>query len=129
MRLRFITSLLFIFSFLGYLEWGQDQSNFIYQAEWDIMIKAFNRPLSVLHPFILLPFTGQVLLFISVVMSRPHRKWLIAGIVLISILYVIILLIGLMELNFKMILSVFPFFGLSAYLVYLMGRHNPGKSS
>ncbi len=108
---------LILTSLLGYLEWGTDQKMFLLQGEADILVKLFRDPASVLHPFILLPLVGQILLLVAL-FQNPPRKWLIyAGMACIGLLLGLILVVGLIGGNVKTILSTLPFLFFSGWMV------------
>ena len=109
--------LLLISTFIGYLEWGTDQSSFIVQSEWEVLKKVPEDPLSLLHPFILLPVAGQLLLLFDIIKKNNGKKLSVIAIVLMSLLYLMILFIGLLDMNFKKILSALPFFILSFVII------------
>lgn len=109
--------LLLISTFIAYLEWGTDQSSFIVQSEWEVLKKVPEDPLSLLHPFILLPVAGQLLLLFDIIKKNKGKKLSVIAIVLMSFLYLMILFIGLLDMNFKKILSALPFFILSFVII------------
>ena len=65
--------------------------------------------MSVLHPFTVLPMLGQVLLLLTLFQKTPGRWLTYIGMGLLSLIMLIILLIGLLGMNWKMILSTVPF--------------------
>jgi len=65
MKIKFLNGLLILTSLVGYLEWAGNNHLFLFQAEADIIKKLITDPKSVMHPFILLPIIGQVLLLIT----------------------------------------------------------------
>lgn len=104
-----------LFSFLiCYLEWPNN-STFIFQAEWDIFFGSSVKKENFVHPAIALPFIGQLLLIITLFQKQPSRKLTIIGIILMGLLVLLLLLIGILGLNFKIILSVIPFISLSIF--------------
>lgn len=117
MKNRQLKILLLISTFIGYLEWGTDQNSFIVQSEWEVLKKVPEDPLSLLHPFILLPVAGQLLLLFDIIKKNKGKKLSVIAIVLMSLLYLMILFIGLLDMNFKKILSALPFFILSFVII------------
>ncbi|MBX7052314.1 MAG: hypothetical protein K1X54_09790 [Flavobacteriales bacterium] len=111
MKTKVLNFLTILTSLLGYLEWGGGESHsFLFQAEAEVFSKLFSNPTSVLHPFILIPLGGQLMLLLTLFM-KPYTKFLTyAGIISIAVLLLLILLIGLMSMNFWMVLSTLPFF-------------------
>jgi hypothetical protein len=117
MKHKTLNLLLILTSLIGYLEWGQDNSTFLWQAELEVLSKLFTTPDEVLHPFILLPLAGQLVLIITLFQSKPSKALTYAGMAGIGILLVFMFLIGLMSLNYKTILSVLPFL-ITSFLVF-----------
>lgn len=109
MKTKVLIALCFLTSLIGYLEWGSDQSMFLFQSEWDILQKLFTDPMSVAHPFILLPLFGQVLLLLSIFQKKPHRLMVYLGLVGIGILLLFMFVIALISFNLKITLSTLPF--------------------
>jgi hypothetical protein len=109
MKAKILNALLIISSLFGYLEWGQGQQTFLFQVEADIISKLFSDPQSIIHPFIILPLFGQVLLFLTLFKKIPQRKMTYIGLLALGILLLFIFFIGLMSLNYKIILSTIPF--------------------
>lgn len=97
-----------------YLEWPGDNSGFIFQMEYDL----FTRDLSwhtMLHPMIVVPLAGQLLLIGSI--FYPNRRLIITSILLLGFLAILILLVGILALNWKIVLSTLPFVGMSAFFI------------
>lgn len=113
-----IWNILLLISFLfGYLEWGKNQHLFIYQAIAELYEKGKINPLSVLHPFIILPFVGMLLFLYTVFQKTPNRIITIIGAICMSSIMVMILIIGVLVPNFKMLGSVAPYF-IIAFFVF-----------
>ncbi len=101
--------LLILTSLLGYLEWGQGNSSFLFQAEAEVIVKLFLDPVSVLHPFTLLPMFGQVLLLITLFQKFPSKTLTYIAIGCLGLLLLFVFIIGLMSLNVKIFSSTIPF--------------------
>ncbi|HLP11103.1 MAG TPA: hypothetical protein VK177_04165 [Flavobacteriales bacterium] len=94
---------------VAYLEWGQNNHAFLYEIEWMIFKKLFQDPNSLVHPFILLPLAGQLVLLFCLFQKTP-TKWLtMAGTAAIFLLIGFIFMIGLLTLNTKVTLLSLPF--------------------
>lgn len=115
MKTKVLNGLLIVTSLLGYLEWAGDNHLFLLQAEVEIIIKSINAPTSVIHPFVLLPLIGQILLIITLLQKTPHQWLSYIGSACLGILLVFIFLIGIMNLNFKIICSTIPFLVILCY--------------
>jgi len=112
--------LLIVSSMLGYLEWGKGHQMFLFQAESEIFAKLFNQPGSVLHPFILFPFLGQLLLIITLFQKKPGKILTFTGIAGIGLLVGLMFVIGCLGLRFNILLSTLPYL----FLAVLTIRHH-----
>lgn len=113
--------LLVITSLLGYLEWGKDESIFLLEGEILIISKLFTDFTSVIHPFILLPMAGQILLIVTLFQKSPSRLLTYLGLGSIGILLFIMFLIGLLSLNYKILFSTIPFL-VTGFFVIMKNR-------
>ncbi|MFN8243361.1 MAG: hypothetical protein U0X40_04835 [Ferruginibacter sp.] len=114
---RILNTGLLLSSFPGYLEWGRGQHSFLIEAEIQIFQKAVNDAVSVLHPFTVIPLIGQILLIISLFRKNPNRLLTFAGMACIAGIMLLLLLIGIMSGNWKIIASVLPFLVLSFFVI------------
>ncbi len=120
MKEKVLSVLLILTSLMGYLEWGQGQHLFLFQAEGEILLKLWADPKSVLHPLILMPLMGQILLAITVVQRTPSRILVYIGMGSLSILLGLMCIIGIISFNLKILFSTLPFLVLSVFtLIYL----------
>jgi len=125
---QIIVLLLLIFSLFGYLEWGTNQHSFLFQAEADILSKIFQHPKDFIHPLILLPLLGQCCLIISLFWNRHSQKLQVIGILSLSLIMLMVLLIGFLNLNIKMILSALPFVTLAIWQLRQFYRQRKKQS-
>lgn len=109
MKNRLLIILLLFTSLFIYLEWGGGSSSFLFKLEFDVLKKLISDPVSVLHPFVILPLLGQMLLLIALFFNSPGKWLLFAGIVFLSLLPAVILLVGLLSVNIKILLSLLPY--------------------
>ena len=100
---------LMLTSLTGYLEWGKGNHLFLFQAQMQILSKLFSDPLSVIHPFILLPLAGQLILLFTLFQKKPSRLLTFAGMACLSLLLVFMFVIGLLSINLKILVSTLPF--------------------
>ncbi|MEN9346570.1 MAG: hypothetical protein RLZZ77_81 [Bacteroidota bacterium] len=114
-------------SLIGYLQWGGNQSAFLFETEWLILSQLFIRPTDFAHPFILLPLLGQVLLIIHLFLAKTNKRLLYACIGALSTIMLMILLVGMMSLRGPIILSSLPFFFLCFWLIRTL-RKNPSSA-
>ncbi|MGE0638541.1 MAG: hypothetical protein AB7G44_08035 [Bacteroidia bacterium] len=106
---RLINIGLILTSLIGYLEWGTESSTFLFQAELEVFRKFFINPLDVLHPFVLLPLFGQLLLLFTLFQKTPGRVVSLAGLSALSLLMLLLLFIGIISFNWKILVSSLPF--------------------
>jgi hypothetical protein len=109
MKSKILNGLAIVASLFGYLEWGKDSSAFLFRAEAEILSKLFSDPLSVVHPFTVLPLTGQILLLITLFQRHPSKLLSLAGIGCIGILFALMFVIGMISFNMKIVVSTVPF--------------------
>lgn len=100
-------------SLIGYLEWGEGRSVFLFQAEAEMFSKALADPWSVIHPFTLLPVLGQLALLVTLFQRTPSKALTYAGIGGIGLLLGLMLFIGVIDTNLKIAASTLPFVVLS----------------
>lgn len=119
---RKILNLLLVLSFqVGYLEWGGSNSSFIFRAEWDIIRKAASAPEAFLHPFILIPLCGLLLLLVTLFQKDPSRKLTLAGLACLSVLMLFLFFIGVIALNAKIVCAAIPFL-IAGFFVWRSNR-------
>ncbi len=106
---RIINICLLLTFLLGYLEWGKNNSLFIFQAEVEIFLKAKTDFVSILHPLILIPFLGQIILLYTIVQKKVNRNLSLLGFASLGILMLLLLVVGFLTLNLKIIGSTLPF--------------------
>lgn len=109
--------LLILASLVGYLEWGQGPSVFLFQAEMEMFTKAVADPGSVIHPFTLLPVLGQLALVVTLFQRTPSKVLTYAGIGGIGLLLGLMFFIGVIGANAKVALSALPFLVLSVVTI------------
>ena len=106
---KILNFLLIITSLIGYLEWSGDSRAFLFEVEAEILTRAFTDPVSVMHPFIVIPFLGQLLLFITLFQQTPAKVLTYTSIAGLGLLLLFMFVIGVMSGNFKIIVSTIPF--------------------
>ncbi|HYV92049.1 MAG TPA: hypothetical protein VE978_09715 [Chitinophagales bacterium] len=117
MKSKILNLLLILTSLFGFLEWGKGNKQFLFQLEKEIILKIFSEPASVIHPFTILPLTGQLLLLITLFQRNPGRILTYAGIGGIGVLLLMMFVIGLLSLDFKILLSTIPFLVIAVFTV------------
>jgi hypothetical protein len=111
---RIINVCLFISFLFCYLEWGAGNSDFIFQMEYDVFAKSLQGT-SVLHPLIILPFLGQLILLFTIFQKIPNKKLTLISICLLGTLVLMILLVGMLALNLRIIGSTIPFIAVAIF--------------
>lgn len=114
---KFLNLCLILFSLIGYLEWGTDQQMFLIQGEIEIVKKFLESPTSIIHPFILLPFFGQVILIYTLFQKTPSKTLTFLGMGGIGILLLLMFVIGLISFKFKILCSTLPFLITSIFTI------------
>lgn len=122
-KLKIITSCLLISSGFVLLEWGGGHSQFLYSIEWEIIQKLQTDPGAILHPLIILPVFGQILLLVHIILPNPSKWLLPVGIGSMSLIMILVLSVGIIGLNLKIIISLIPFTLLSATSLMLRKSH------
>jgi len=117
MKAKILNALLIFTSLFGYLEWSGDSKSFLFQAEAEIFSKVLQDPVSVLHPFTVLPFIGQLLLIITLFQKTPGKKLTYAGIAGLGILMLLIFVVGILSMNYKIFLSTLPFLSIAGVAI------------
>lgn len=120
----FFSFLNLLSSFFGYLEWGKEQSSFLFQVERDLLFGALGNTNSFSHPMILLPILGQLLLLISLFPIQKRKWFFVCGFVGIGLLMFMILLSGALSLNVKIVSSVLPFWAFGGFAIRQFFRRN-----
>lgn len=109
MKTKLLNLGLILASFIVYFEWGGDNRNILLGMELEIFSKFIDDPLSVLHPFIVIPFIGQLLLVITLFQKKPGRMLSLVGLVAISFLLTFVFFISVIDLNIRILCSILPF--------------------
>ena len=110
--------LLVLSSFIGYLEWGDGNSQLLIQMEGEILRELTSDPASILHPLIILPMIGQGVLLFTLRQTQPNKWLTLLGIVCIGALMVIILIAGISGQRGMIILSTVPFLTIAIFTIY-----------
>jgi cobalamin biosynthesis protein CobD/CbiB len=126
MKVKSLNILLIFSSLLGYLEWGQNNSSFLFQIEFEVLNSLISDPKSTAHPFTLIPLLGQFLLIITLFQKKPNKWLTYTGIVCIGLLLGLMFFIGLSTLNLKILFSTLPFF-LMTFLIFRIIKRNKSK--
>ncbi len=118
MKKKILNLGLIVTSLFGYLEWGKNSSIFLLIGEWEILKKIFTNPASVLHPFVVLPLIGQILLVVTLFQKEPGKKLTYIGFASIAILFLLMLFIGIISIKVKILVSTLPFLSIGVYTIF-----------
>jgi hypothetical protein len=94
---------------IGYLHWGKDNSSFIFTSEAALLSKINTTPQALLHPFILIPLCGQLILLYTLFQKEPGRILTYTGLSCLSILMLFLFFIGIITPSIKIAGSAIPF--------------------
>ena len=117
MNFLLIKTGLLVSSLFCYLEWGNDNSAFLFQVEYLIFTRNASAE-SFMHPLVITPFIGQLLILISLFITGPSPGLTLTGIVMLSILILLVLFVGILSTNLAIIASTMPFIIIS--VVYII---------
>lgn len=115
--LRIISALLLITFLICYLKWGQDQGGLIIVLEYKLIFEQAKSAESLIHPLVIIPFLGQIILIWNVIRKRPDRRIALGGMISLGILVLMITLVAFLSRNLFMILSIVPFWIVSIILI------------
>jgi hypothetical protein len=113
---------------MGYLEWGSNQQRFIAFAEWEILSKAGQNIGEVLHPFIILPFIGQLLILITFFQKNPNRLMSLMGVGCLASIMVFLSFIGIISLNIRIFAASLPFLLSAIWVIKLNWKKTASKN-
>jgi hypothetical protein len=114
MTLRLINIGLILAFLSGYMEWGQGNSAFVFDAARAIFTEADNLIGSLTHPLIISGLAGLIILIYCAIRPDASRRLNTIGILILSPVVLLILLSGGLSGNLKSVASTLPFLGLAA---------------
>ena len=120
-RFRLYSLGLIVSSLAGYLEWSKDNRMFIYQMELEVFSKFLTQPSSVIHPFVVLPLIGQLILLFNACRKKPSRALTLIGMATLGLLLFFMLLIGMLSTNLRIFAAAVPFALVSVYTIWSVG--------
>ncbi|WP_410221174.1 hypothetical protein [Pedobacter sp.] len=127
MKEKLLNTLLIIFSLFGYLEWGADSSTFLFEGEYEVLSNLLIKPDTVIHPFTMIPFLGQILLFATLFQKKPNKIMTYIAIVCLGLLLGFMFFIGITRINFKILISTLPFLVTATYTVFHLRKQKGDK--
>ncbi|HQQ97270.1 MAG TPA: hypothetical protein PLX35_08400 [Cyclobacteriaceae bacterium] len=121
---KFVNAGLLICSLFVYLEWGGGYHTFIIQGELEMFSKAIGNPMSALHPFVLLPLAGQIMLLYTLFQKDPSKRLTLIALGCLSVLILFITFVGVLSRNYKVVLSTVPFVSFAVAALRINRRTN-----
>jgi hypothetical protein len=106
---------LFVSFLFCYLEWPPDNRYFVYEIAYELLFQTSGKADAFSHPLVILPFLGQLLALIAVFLPNPKRWMVITAIALMGTLVLMLLIVGTLGLNWKMMGAVVPFVGAAVW--------------
>lgn len=129
MKIKILNLLLIIASLFGYLEWGGNNHSFLFENEYTVLSKLFIEPKAVLHPLTLIPILGQILLLVTLFQQKPNKYLTYIGIGCLGLLLGLMTFIGIIDFNFRILISTVPFIVLSVWIIQELRKgSNPANS-
>ncbi len=107
-RKKIVNIVIVLSSFIGYLEWGKNQHAYIFQVIFDLFSKKDDLE-ALIHPLIIIPLVGFVILMTTLFQQKPKRAFSLIGLACLSTIMLLLLFIGLIKMNPKIIISTLPF--------------------
>jgi hypothetical protein len=107
--------LLLAFS-ICYMEWGGDQSAFVFEAQYQIVTGPTGGIDTFTHPIVIGALTGQLLLLVYAFRSTPRPLVAWVGVAILSPVVLLILIGNVLSNNLKPVASVLPFVALTIVL-------------
>lgn len=117
MHAKILNTLLVLSSLIGYLEWSGNNHLFIVEAEREIILKLFTDTNSVIHPLIIIPIGGQILLVLTLFQKKANKIMTYLSIAMLGCLLYLMLFIGIFSFNYKIIISTLPFLFISIAII------------
>lgn len=108
---------LWLTSFMGYLEWGKN-SAFVGGIEYTLLFEQAKTSDTFIHPFILFPLLGQVILLVLLLVRQPKFWWTVIAASGIALLFLMLFVVGVLSFNPRITLSVLPFLGCYGVLLF-----------
>lgn len=124
---KILNFLLIATSLIGYLEWSGGNHIFLIAGEAEILAKLFTDPSSVIHPFILLPLLGQILLSFTLLQKEPSKVLTYICIAALGLLLGFMFIIGIITFNYKIAFSTIPFIVTAIITIRLNIKMNVNK--
>lgn len=114
-RKKVLNFLLILTSLIGYLEWPNNHG-FLFQLQYELLFGTARDIKNFLHPAILFPVTGELILIFTLFQKIPGRILTLTGTACLAVIMIILLIVGVASANIKIAGSTVPFF-ITGYIV------------
>lgn len=121
-KLKIINASLSLTSLFAYLEWGKNNHAYLFEAEREVIGQLIQAPSEILHPFIIIPLIGQILLLSTLVPKHPGARLSVIGMGCIGILIMFIFFIGIIAQHWYTVFSTLPFLSFAFMQMRLLRR-------
>jgi hypothetical protein len=108
---------IFISFLICFVDFGHDGAVFVGELEYNIIVNLKDTAGSFTILFFLLPFIGQLIISVSIFKNNAITK-IFFGTILLSFIVLLILILGLLTSNIKIIISTIPFISISIIYFY-----------
>lgn len=122
MKAKLLNLLLIFSSMVGYLEWGAGNNSFLFEGEYEVLSNLFTNSEKAIHPFTIIPLLGQFLLLITLFLKGTSKILTYIGIACLGLLLGFMFFIGITSLNFKILVSTFPFLLTATYTILYLRK-------
>jgi len=95
------------------MEWPGNNHGFLILMQYEIIFGKYFDLKNFIHPVILLPLIGEILLIITLFQKKISKVLLFTGMACLSVIMIIIFVVGIASLNIKIFASSIPFFIIS----------------
>jgi hypothetical protein len=124
---KILIILLILTSLIGYLEWPNNHG-FLFQLQYELLFGSARDIKNFLHPAILFPMTGELILVYTLFQKIPGRILTLIGLACIAVIMIILFIVGVTASNFKIVASAMPFF-ITAFFVFKFNIKKKEKPS
>jgi hypothetical protein len=98
-----------------YLEWPPHNSMFLFYGEYELFSKKEHLLENLIHPVILSGLFAQIILLFGAILPNLNKKINAIGVVLLGAVVLLFFIVGLLSLNYKIVLSTIPYLSLAVF--------------
>jgi hypothetical protein len=121
---KLLNILLIMTSLIGYLEWPNNHG-FLFQLQYELLFGSARDFKNFLHPAILFPMTGELILIFTMFQKIPDRILTLIGLACVAVIMILLMIVGVASTNIKIAGSTIPFF----ITTYFVLKYNLKKKS